>query len=168
MTKYIWLSKIVFSKCEKWSIFEWCTCRAWSTFMMVKGCISSPIQPSILARVTLWSYWIEVPFQIGGECIWKSYPTPHPSQKDWFRKKKKKRHKAADGQLILHPNRQLVNPALTLVLCVIYTGGLGFSTDQIGTALLCVAGPMLVLQLWLYPKVNFQALVTWRMDNAIH
>ena len=45
-------------------------------------------------------------------------------------------------------------PALTLVLCVIYTGGLGFSTDQIGTALLCVAGPMLVLQLWLYPKVN--------------
>ena len=42
MTKYIWLSKVVFSKCEKWSIFEWCTCRAWSTFMMVKGCISSP------------------------------------------------------------------------------------------------------------------------------
>lgn len=54
------------------------------------------------------------------------------------------------------------------MLCVIYTGGLGFSTDQIGTALLCVAGPMLVLQLWLYPKVNVQALVTWRMDIAIH
>ncbi|XP_058966222.2 uncharacterized protein [Pocillopora verrucosa] len=33
-------------------------------------------------------------------------------------------------------------------------GGLGFSTDQIGTALLCVAGPMLVLQLWLYPKLE--------------
>ena len=46
-----------------------------------------------------------------------------------------------------------------LVLCVIYTGGLGFSTDQIGTALLCVAGPMLVLQFWVYPKVNVKALV---------
>ncbi|PFX20652.1 putative peptide/nitrate transporter [Stylophora pistillata] len=33
-------------------------------------------------------------------------------------------------------------------------GGLGFSTDQIGTALLCVAGPMLLLQLWVYPKLE--------------
>lgn len=31
-------------------------------------------------------------------------------------------------------------------------GGLGFSTDQIGTALLCVAVPLLFLQIWLYPK----------------
>ncbi|CAH3019912.1 unnamed protein product [Porites evermanni] len=31
-------------------------------------------------------------------------------------------------------------------------GGLGFSTDQIGTVLLCVAAPVLVLQVWLFPK----------------
>ena len=33
-------------------------------------------------------------------------------------------------------------------------GGLGFSTDQIGTALLCVAVPLLFLQMWVYPKVH--------------
>jgi len=33
-----------------------------------------------------------------------------------------------------------------------HLGGLGFSTDQIGTALLCVAAPILFLQVWLYPK----------------
>ena len=35
-------------------------------------------------------------------------------------------------------------------------GGLGFSTDQIGTTLLCVAVPLLFLQIWLYPKVQFE------------
>lgn len=102
-------------------------------------------------------------------------PHPSPFPKRLISKKKEKKGTklhACWWSAYLHPNRpftqKLVNPALTLVLCVIYTGGLGFSTDQIGTALLCVAGPMLVLQLWLYPKVNFQALVTWRMDNAIH
>ena len=35
-------------------------------------------------------------------------------------------------------------------------GGLGFSTDQIGTALLCVAAPLLFLQMWLFPKVKFE------------
>ena len=35
-------------------------------------------------------------------------------------------------------------------------GGLGFSTDQIGTALLCVAAPLLFLQMWLFPKVQFE------------
>ena len=55
------------------------------------------------------------------------------------------------------------------MLCVIYTGGLGFSTDQIGTALLCVAGPMLVLQFWVYPKVNVKAFgCLIRVVNAIH
>ena len=88
-----------------------------------------------------------------------------PFQKMVNSEKKRKKNKAtvtvslfAFKQFALHVHSK-VNHALTLVLCVIYTGGLGFSTDQIGTALLCVAGPMLVLQFWVYPKVNVKALV---------
>lgn len=83
--------------------------------------------------------------------------------------KKKKRIKLLLQSAYLHSNNlpftytaKSCNHALTLVLCVIYTGGLGFSTDQIGTALLCVAGPMLVLQFWVYPKVN--QLRPWLLD----
>ena len=43
------------------------------------------------------------------------------------------------------------SPGLSLLLVL---GGLGFSTDQIGTALLSVAVPVLFLQIWLYPKVQ--------------
>lgn len=165
--------RLFFSKCEKWSIFEWCTCRAQSTFMMVKGCISSPIQPSILARVTKYNHTeLKFLFKLVVSAFGNHTPPLTLPKKIDFEKKKEKKAWSCWWSAYLYPNRpftqQLVNPALTLVLCVIYTGGLGFSTDQIGTALLCVAGPMLVLQLWLYPKVNVQALVIWRMDNAIH
>ena len=40
-----------------------------------------------------------------------------------------------------------------LSCCLLISGGLGFSTDQIGTALLSVAAPLLFLQVLLYPKV---------------
>lgn len=39
---------------------------------------------------------------------------------------------------------------------ILFLGGLGFSTDQIGTALLCVAAPLLFLQIWVYPKVQLK------------
>ena len=41
-----------------------------------------------------------------------------------------------------------------LIYCCDIIGGLGFSTSQIGTALLCVAAPLLFLQIWTYPKVQ--------------
>ena len=88
-----------------------------------------------------------------------------PENGDFWKEKKKNKATVtvslfAFKQFALHVHSK-VNHALTLVLCVVYTGGLGFSTDQIGTALLCVAGPMLVLQFWVYPKVNVKALVAW-------
>lgn len=48
-------------------------------------------------------------------------------------------------------------------------GGLGFSTDQIGTALLCVAGPMLLLQLWVYPKLERRlgSIKVFQLANVI-
>ena len=86
-----------------------------------------------------------------------------PENGDFWKEKKKNKATVTVSFCIqtICPSHSKVNHALTLVLCVIYTGGLGFSTDQIGTALLCVAGPMLVLQFWVYPKVNVKALVAW-------
>ena len=43
---------------------------------------------------------------------------------------------------------------LSSFLFTVVIGGLGFSTNQIGTALLCVAAPLLFLQMWTYPKVQ--------------
>lgn len=46
-------------------------------------------------------------------------------------------------------------------------GGLGFSTDQIGTALLCVAAPLLFLQMWAYPKVRFKQVPPTNMPSVV-
>ncbi|XP_020614457.1 probable peptide/nitrate transporter At3g43790 isoform X2 [Orbicella faveolata] len=48
-------------------------------------------------------------------------------------------------------------------------GGLGFSTNQIGTALLCVAAPLLFLQMWTYPKFERRlgAKRVFQLVNAI-
>ncbi|XP_078363022.1 uncharacterized protein LOC144647143 isoform X2 [Oculina patagonica] len=48
-------------------------------------------------------------------------------------------------------------------------GGLGFSTDQIGTALLCVAAPLLFLQMWAYPKFERRlgAIRVFQLGNAV-
>ena len=43
---------------------------------------------------------------------------------------------------------------LSSFLFTVVIGGLGFSTNQIGTALLSVAAPLLFLQMWTYPKVQ--------------
>ena len=43
---------------------------------------------------------------------------------------------------------------LSSFLFTVMIGGLGFSTNQIGTALLSVAVPLLFLQMWTYPKVQ--------------
>ncbi|KAJ7387199.1 hypothetical protein OS493_004169 [Desmophyllum pertusum] len=48
-------------------------------------------------------------------------------------------------------------------------GGLGFSTDQIGTALLCVAAPLLFLQIWTYPKFERRlgSIRVFQLGNVI-
>ena len=43
---------------------------------------------------------------------------------------------------------------LASFLFTVVIGGLGFSTNQIGSALLSVAAPLLFLQMWTYPKVQ--------------
>ena len=65
------------------------------------------------------------------------------------------------SQILLWNLGHYFNVFLQLVpVYFIWTGGLGFSTDQIGTVLLCVAAPVLFLQVWLFPKVHTQEKIT--------
>ena len=85
------LQRLFFPKCEKWSIIEWCTCRVWSTLMTVKGCISSPIQPSIFATVTYNHTELKFLFKL----VMSAYgnhapPLTLPKKIDFGKKEKKK------------------------------------------------------------------------------
>ena len=53
---------------------------------------------------------------------------------------------------------------LSSFLFTVVIGGLGFSTNQIGTALLSVAAPLLFLQMWTYPKVQ-SGLIKCRLSE---